>query len=434
MINKIRLRDFKVFSDQELSFGEGITSIVGPNGTGKTTVLEAIEFALFKQVRRKDKQVRRVEDFIRHGQNNANVDLWFTAPVNGREYKVSRSIHKGQTSADLYQAGDKSPLVSGPEKVDAEIVKLLGVNRDAFSALTYVRQGEIDQLSRKTPKERKEYLFDMMGLGMYTAVAGRVQKRAAEIAKEVKGLEESKQKLLELRGHFPAQDDVLAAVQAVKRLEGSLGSSPDIDVISRVLEAVESALVRISTDIDSLDLSKSQDTLKKRSELAKRLRQIVEAIPQVAEEQLRPLVREEAKAIFLNIFGDRYSDLVLDDDYKVSLYNVQGHPVPLVAASGGEDVCVNFALRVGVNTALQKYAASNQAFKGSALKLIILDEPGAGLDAQRRRWLPEAVRALESVRQVIVVTHMDELREAADTVISLTPQGKGRQPAVEVQH
>ena len=47
-------------------------------------------------------------------------------------------------------------------------------------------------------------------------------------------------------------------------------------------------------------------------------------------------------------------------------------------------------------------------------------------------WLPLAIAGLKSVDQVIVVTHMEELRESAQRVISLTPQGKDRQPLVEV--
>jgi DNA repair exonuclease SbcCD ATPase subunit len=63
--------------------------------------------------------------------------------------------------------------------------------------------------------------------------------------------------------------------------------------------------------------------------------------------------------------------------------------------------------------------------------LIILDEPGSGLDEQRRRWLPEAIAGLEVVDQVIVVTHMEELKGSTNQLIALIPQGKGRQPIVE---
>jgi DNA repair exonuclease SbcCD ATPase subunit len=83
---------------------------------------------------------------------------------------------------------------------------------------------------------------------------------------------------------------------------------------------------------------------------------------------------------------------------------------------------------VAVNTALQKHSIA-----GPPPGLIILDEPGAGLDEQRRRWLPDAIKNLDVVDQVIVVTHMLELKGTTDHIITLTPQGKGRQPLLETQ-
>ncbi|GAH09587.1 unnamed protein product, partial [marine sediment metagenome] len=59
MIRKLRMKNFKVFHDQEFEFYPGTTAIVGPNGSGKTTILEAIEFALFRSVTRKEMYLDR---------------------------------------------------------------------------------------------------------------------------------------------------------------------------------------------------------------------------------------------------------------------------------------------------------------------------------------------------------------------------------------
>lgn len=56
-----------------------------------------------------------------------------------------------------------------------------------------------------------------------------------------------------------------------------------------------------------------------------------------------------------------------------------------------------------------------------------------GLDEQRRRWLPDAIAGLDIVKQIIVVTHMQELKGSTHQLIELIPQGKGRQPIVETQ-
>ncbi|MFW9848158.1 MAG: AAA family ATPase [Candidatus Thorarchaeota archaeon] len=426
MLSKLHLIDFKVFSDQEFIIHPGTTAIVGPNGSGKTSILEAIEFTLFRQVTRKEKKVPRVEDLIRHGRKRAIVELEFKAPINRRMYRVRRSIHPGETNADLFEESENEPFASGAKRVDDEIIKLVGMDRHAFSALTYVRQGEIDRLSRMTPKTRRTDLFNMMGLGIYDKTGDKVQKEIRDLRKQIELLDATKARLDSIKTHLPTDAELEHALKSLNRIVEVSGKSEDLNTIQNILQKVESSLHEVSKQLTSPELTVEYDELKEESEIAKYLRQVLETVPDIAEVQLRPYIRSEAREIFRSIFGDRYSDLIIDDDYEVALYDLRGNRVSLSAASGGEDVCVNFALRVAVNTALQKHSVT-----GPPPGLIILDEPGAGLDSQRRRWLPEAIAGLKIVDQVIVVTHMEELRDSAQRVISLTPQGKERQPRVD---
>jgi exonuclease SbcC len=141
LIDRIDLRNFKVYKDQEFILNPGTTAIVGPNGSGKTSILEAIEFALFRRVTRKEKKVPSLEDLINHSGKKAIVELDFTAPINRREYRVIRQIHPGKksakTTADLFLKGERKPETSGPVRVDEQIVELIGMDRHAFSTLTY---------------------------------------------------------------------------------------------------------------------------------------------------------------------------------------------------------------------------------------------------------------------------------------------------------
>jgi len=426
VLSRLRLIDFKVFTEQEFIIRPGTTAIVGPNGSGKTSILEAIEFALFRQVTRKEKKVPKVENLIRHGRNRAIVELDFIAPINRRTYRVKRSIHPGETNADLYEETQKEPFVSGAKKVDEEIIKLVGMDRHAFSTLTYVRQGEIDRLSRMTPKTRRGDLYSMMGLGVYDKTSSRVQKQIRELKKQVGTIEETRSRLESIKTHLPSHKEIDDALAASERLLQMAKTSQDLTIIQEVLKKIETSLTEVQHQLDSPKMTEAFDELKEESTTAKYLKTILESIPDIAEAQLRPHIRSEAREIFTSIFGDRYSDLIIDDDYEITLFDLRGNRVSLSAASGGEDVCVNFALRVAVNTALQKHSVT-----GPPPGLIILDEPGAGLDAQRRLWLPSAIAGLKSVEQVIVVTHMEEMRDSAERVISLTPQGKERQPLVE---
>ncbi|NHI88154.1 MAG: ATP-binding cassette domain-containing protein [Candidatus Thorarchaeota archaeon] len=427
MIRKLRMTDFKVFQDQEFDFSPGTTAIVGPNGSGKTTILEAIEFALFRSVTRKEKSVKRLEELIRHSRKKAKIQLEFIAPLNRREYRVIRTIHPGETNADLFLANKHEPEVSGPTRVDQEIVKLLGMTKHAFSALTYVRQGEIFKLSRDTPAKRRSGLYSMMGLEIYDKKKKTVDKELKSMKGEMESIDLTRTRLESIREHLPNREELDSAISAIDKVEREVGKREEFEQFRGVVEKVSNSLSTVNDELSSPRLSRRPVEIKEETEVAEHLKALLDTIPHVAENQLRPYIRTEARSIFTEIFGDRYSDLFIDDDFEVCLFDLQGNKVSLKAASGGEDVCVNFALRVAVNTALQKYStASNPP------GLIILDEPGSGLDQQRRRWLPEAIAGLEVVEQVIVVTHMDELKESTKQVISLTPQGKGRQPLVEV--
>ena len=226
---------------------------------------------------------------------------------------------------------------------------------------------------------------------------------------------------------MPSRKELDDALATLDTLSKEMKDISNLSKIRAIIDKVLDSLQSVEKQLSSPELSEQPDYLTQESEAATYLKEILESVPNVAEKQIRPHVRSEARRIFREIFGDRYSDLIIDDDYEIALYNLQGKRVALAAASGGEDVCVNFALRVAVNTALQKHSAA-----GPPPGLIVLDEPGAGLDAQRRRWLPDAIAGLEDVDQVIVVTHMEELKESTNHVISLIPQGKGRQPKVEV--
>jgi DNA repair exonuclease SbcCD ATPase subunit len=385
-------------------------------------VLEAIEFALFRLVTRKEKRVPKLEELINHRGKRARVELEFVAPINRRTYRVVRTIHPGETKAELFLGDSKVPETSGVTRVDNQIVELIGMDRHAFSALTYVRQGEIDRLSRLAPKGRRTDLYSMMGLSIYDKESSKVQKEIRQIDKDIKSIEDSRKRLEEVRNRLPGHKEIEAALKELDELEESGVKTRSIrDVIQKVNES----LAAVHSQLESSELSSKPEELKEESDVAKYLKILLDTIPDVAETQLRPHIRNEARSIFREIFGDRYSDLVIDDNYEITLYDLQGNRVSLMAASGGEDVCVNFALRVAVNTALQKHSIT-----GPPPGLIVLDEPGAGLDTQRRRWLPDAIAGLEVVDQVIVVTHMEEMKGATEHIISLTPQGKGRQPQV----
>ena len=118
-----------------------------------------------------------------------------------------------------------------------------------------------------------------------------------------------------------------------------------------------------------------------------------------------PLIESYTKEIF-DMFNLPYTDLEITDDFNVVLFGPHGEE-SVDMLSGGEKIAAALALRMGIAKALS----------GSAMELIILDEPTIHLDSQRRQDLVEIIKKLSSIPQTIVVTHDKEFEQAADKLI-----------------
>ena len=89
IIESIVIKNFKSHRDTKIEFNTGISIIMGDNGAGKSSILEAVSFALFKQHSgKKLEQLIRTDHQNPDGKNKMSVELEFKS--NGRTYRVLR--------------------------------------------------------------------------------------------------------------------------------------------------------------------------------------------------------------------------------------------------------------------------------------------------------------------------------------------------------
>lgn len=159
IINSLALENFKSYSKMNLDFNRGISIIMGQNGAGKSTILEAVSFALFKQY-----SGRSLQHLVRSEQNKMKVQLDFV--VNGRTYRVLRDRGKSTSKAELrIKEGEAfHSLATGDKQVSYEIQNLLEMDGDLFLNAVYVRQGEIADLIDKTQSEKKQLIGKLLGI------------------------------------------------------------------------------------------------------------------------------------------------------------------------------------------------------------------------------------------------------------------------------
>lgn len=161
IFTKLKLNNFKSYKNQTINFDEGISVIVGENGAGKSTILEAISFALFKQ-----HTAKKIDDLVRNNSNEMSVELEFLS--NARMYKIVRSKTKSKLKSSIYKKAsaetDFVHICTGDKEVSNEILQILDIDSDLFLNAIYIRQGEIAELVDKTASEKKQLIGKLLGL------------------------------------------------------------------------------------------------------------------------------------------------------------------------------------------------------------------------------------------------------------------------------
>lgn len=124
--------------------------------------------------------------------------------------------------------------------------------------------------------------------------------------------------------------------------------------------------------------------------------------------QLRPELSEIASRFLADLTDGRYNALEFDEDYTLVVLE-DGLPKPVI--SGGEEDLCNLVLRLAISQMIAERA-------GQAFSLLILDEVFGSLDDTRRGNVIELLRRLnDRFEQVIVITHIEQVREGLDRVL-----------------
>ena len=167
IFKKLELKNFKSHADTTLDFNPGISLIVGENGAGKSSIFEAISFALFKVY-----GAKTITDLVRSNKDTGDkiemmVKLSFYS--NNQEYRVERGVtlsKSAKSTSELYKItnGKEEIIASGNKQVDSEIEIILSMDSSTFLNAIHIRQGEIADLIDKTPATRKKLIGKLLKL------------------------------------------------------------------------------------------------------------------------------------------------------------------------------------------------------------------------------------------------------------------------------
>jgi exonuclease SbcC len=179
----LQARNFKKLRlDNPIQFSNGITLIAGLNESGKSSVLDAILYALFGRVVRPPKA--RNEDLVCYGTSEASVSLDFE--IADRRFRVKRHLYRTKPSQatleELTVKGAVQPVAVGQERVNDEIVKLLGgITYHEIISSTVVAQKELDRLIELNKDDRRKIINAFLNLESFNVVMGDLTEERRDL-------------------------------------------------------------------------------------------------------------------------------------------------------------------------------------------------------------------------------------------------------------
>lgn len=179
---RLEIQGFTCYREkQEIDFRRlGLFAIAGPTGAGKSSILDAIAFALYGKIPRMGSQ--NLDEFISLGAARASV--LFEFDVKNERFRVVRTMPRSgpkKVQLELISNGLKRPLADTVGDVNAHLHQLLGLEYEAFIQSVLLPQGEFSRFLKSKPHEQRQILRELLRLGIYE----RMRERAFALAKDL---------------------------------------------------------------------------------------------------------------------------------------------------------------------------------------------------------------------------------------------------------
>ena len=206
-LKSLELTGFKSFAEAKIEFPSGVTSVVGPNGTGKSNVVDAMLWVLGEQSA-KTLRSEKMEDVIFNGTEMrkplgmaevslvmAGIDEERLKGLPALPHQLSE-FHEVMITRRLYRNGDSEYLINKTPCRLKDVRALFLDSRAGTKGHTIIEQGRIEQILNATPQDRRELIEETAGIVRY-------KKQKAEALRK---LDSTQQNLLRVK-------DIIAEVR-----------------------------------------------------------------------------------------------------------------------------------------------------------------------------------------------------------------------------
>jgi exonuclease SbcC len=273
-----------------------------------------------------------------------------------------------------------TPLAAAATKLTAQLEREPGLI--AERARIHVASQQVDARSRELASRRDALRFSEAS---FAEMRQRYERAAAELRAGELAAVAADAELASARGALDAAD---RARGELARSEQRLG---ELTRERRLHDELDRAFTDLRTDLN---------------------------------QALRPEISDLASRYIRELTDGRYTELELDDQYNVIVLE---DAIPKPVISGGEEDLANLVLRLAISEMIAERA-------GQAFSLLILDEVFGSLDETRRHNVVDLLRRLQDrFEQVILITHIESVREGLDRVVTVRYDEESGSSRVEAE-
>ena len=184
---RLELEGFTAFRDRTVVDFDGVDlfALTGPTGAGKSSVIDAMIFALYGVVPRFD-DARLVGAVVSQGRNEGRVRLDFA--VGGEPWTAVRVVRLRDGKATTKEARlerDGEVVAGTAKELDAAVAELLGLSAGQFTTCVVLPQGQFARFLQAKPAERQDLLVRLLELGLYDAIREAAGQRAGKLEGEL---------------------------------------------------------------------------------------------------------------------------------------------------------------------------------------------------------------------------------------------------------
>lgn len=287
----------------------GIYLITGDTGAGKTTIFDAITYALFGSPSGDNRDATMLRSKYAADDTPTEVELLFTN--GGKVYTVKRSPEyerpskKGEgkvtqkAEAVLFMP-DGTP-VSKPKEVTAAIRDIIGVDRDQFAQISMIAQGDFLKLLLADTKDRQKIFREIFKTGNYQILQEKLKNESGALGRK---FDEAKLSVNQyINGILCSEDDVLF-LEVEKAKDGRMMISDVVELLSELIEKDAEKAQQIQEKIDETEkqiekinavLTKAESYLRNEKELELSVKEQEEKTPLAESVRLKTaLLKEKA--------------------------------------------------------------------------------------------------------------------------------------------